>query len=64
MSSMWKFDGQKQEYRQRGLKVLTSIVVLGVACAKSAEPPRKEDEQIAAYLSGIQRYSLHGKAVV
>ena len=46
------------------LKVLTSIVVLGVACAKSAEPPRKEDEQIAAYLSGIQRYSLHGKAVV
>ena len=22
---MWKFDGQKQEYRQRGLKVLTSI---------------------------------------
>lgn len=45
-------------------KVLTSIVVLGIACVKSAEPPRPEDEQIAAYLSGIQRYSLHGKGLM
>jgi hypothetical protein len=49
------------------IKVLTSITLLGYACARSAEAAATSDDDphtIAAFLSGVERYSLHGKGIM
>jgi hypothetical protein len=47
------------------VKILTSITLLGYACTRCAEAQAGPNDPTAlAFLSGIERYTLHGKGIM
>jgi len=46
------------------VKVLTSITLLGFACAAASEQHGKAIDRDAVNLEGIARFTLHGKRIV
>ena len=46
------------------VKILTSVTLLGYACTRCAEAAHLGPNDPAAFLSGIERYTLHGKGIM
>lgn len=46
------------------VKILTSVTLLGYACTRCAEATHLGPNDPAAFLSGIERYTLHGKGIM